>query len=352
MQPTQARPFHHQKNFKMENTALTTIQALDVSKYAGLLTTFKDRFSVHSETQKRALQVPYSLESKPRFDQFKALIKKEVGEFETGRKEFTRKLDEVKKLFPAAEQEMLALLEPIDQMEANWKRAELTKQQADLAEQAKAATKIRVVAEFVPRIEAMLIDLVYDAKVAYLDMLEKNEEAVAFVMNADTWQGLCRRAMNAIGGQDFSMDLVAAIAPRKEGLIASTTQSIHEFQAEADKSKGNKKALQAIGRTLGVSYSEQVAEAVENAEAAKVEAEMEIAETAQIAAPEVVIGTKFIPKPKDHKQVLEIFRHWLVEANPSVDEAAAQVSKAVTMCKREALKGTKWGGVDYIEDVK
>ena len=333
-------------------TQLATIQALDVAKYAGLLTAFKEKVEGYKGQVERAKAVPYSLESKPRFDQLKGVLKTAKSDFENERKVFTRQIDEVKKLFTAAEAELDPLVALIDGWEGDWKRAELKKQQDNAAEQAKAATKIRVIAEFVPKVEAMLIDLVYDAKVAYLEMLETDAETVPFTMSTDTWQGLCKRAMNAIGGQDFAMDLVSAIAPRKEALIAETSKSIHEFQLEADKSKGNVKALRAIGRTLGVSYSEQVAEAVSNTEAAKVEAEMEIAETAQIAQPEVVIGTKFIPTPKDHKQVLEIFRHWLVTANPSVDEAAAQIGKAMTMCKRDALKGTKWGGVDYIEDVR
>lgn len=334
------------------NTEIAVLQTLNVAQYAGLLTDFKAKLEIHKGTVERGLKVPYSIETKSKFDALTAIIKKDVSNFETERKVFTKKLDEVKGLFPAAEKEMLALLEPLAKLELDWKRAELLKQQEQQAAQLKEATRIRLIADFTPKVEAMLVDLIHEVKVDILDRMQGGEEVPAWTFTAESWQGLCKRAMMALGASEFGPDLVAAISPKKDELILETNKNITAFQSEADKSKGNKKALQAIGRTLGVSYQEAVIQAADNADAAKVEAEMQIAETAQVAAPAVVIGTKYIPTPTNHKEVLEIFRQWIVNENPSVEDACAQIGKAMTYCKRQALKGTKFGGVTYIEDAK
>jgi hypothetical protein len=296
--------------------------------------------------------VAYSPETKPKFDALKALIKKDVAAFEAERKVFTKKLDEVKGLFPAAEKEMLALLEPLDKLETDWKRSELAKQQEADALRLKEATRVRLIAEFVPKVEAMLIDFKHEIKCDILERSQAGEVVPDWVFSPEIWQGLCKRAMLAMGGSEYANELAGAIAPKKAELIAEAAKDIANFQADVKKSEGNAKALKAIGNTLGLTYREEAIQAADNAVAAKVEAEMEIAETAQIAAPEVVINTKYIPVPANHKEVLAIFTQWIANENPTVEEATAQISKAMTYCKRQALKGVKFGGVSYIEDVK
>lgn len=336
----------------MENSQIATIQSLDISAYADLLTTFTAKMDGYKVQLDKAKAIPYTLESKPRFDTLKAYIKKATSDFEEARKPLTSQLNAVNKLFTSAENEAKPLVTLIDGWETDWKRSERIKQDTVLAAQAQSATRIRVIAEFCPKVEALLIDLVYDSKVSFLTGLERDEEPIPFQIMNDTWQGLCKRAMAQIGGTDFQSELVASIAPLKEELIIRYSKEALDWQSETLKSKGNKAALQAIGRVMGLAYSEAVVEITDSAMAAKVEAEMTIAETAQISIPEVVIGTKFIPQPANLREVQEIFRHWLTQANPSVEEAYALIGKAATMCKRDALKGTKWGGVTYIEDVK
>lgn len=336
----------------MENTEIAVLQTLDVAQYAGLLTNFKAKLEVHKGTVERGLKVPYSLETKPKFDALVGLIKKDVSAFEAERKVFTKKLDEVKGLFPAAEKEMLALVEPLVKLETDWKRSELLRQQEEQAKQLKEATRIRLVAEFVPKVESILVDFKHEIKCDILERSQAGEEVPAWEFTQAIWQGLCKRAMLAMGASDFGPDLVTAIAPKKEELIQEAGKEIAAFQAEVAKSMGNDKALKSIGRTLGVSYQEAVVQAADSAVAAKVEAEMEIAQTAQIEAPAVQINTKFIPTPANLKEVLEIFRYWMATENPTIEEACAQIGKAMTFCKRKALKGEKLTGVTYIEDVK
>jgi len=335
-----------------QNTEIAVLQTLDVAQYAGLLTSFKAKFEVHKGTVERGLKVAYSPETKPKFDALVQLIKKDVSAFEAERKVFTKKLDEVKGLFPAAEKEMLALIEPLAKMELDWKRAEKAKQDEEDALRQKEATRIRLVAEFVPKVESILVDFKHEIKCDILERSQAGEEVPAWEFSQTIWQGLCKRAMLAMGGQDFANDLAAAIAPKKDELIQEAGKEIAAFQAEVTKSMGNDKALKSLGRTLGVSYQEAVVQAADNADAAKVEAEMEIAQVVQETAPAVQINTKFIPTPVNHKEVMEIFRHWLVNENPTVEDAYAQIGKAMTYCKRQALKGVKFGGVTYIEDVK
>lgn len=333
-------------------TEISNIQSLELARYADALTAFQSKVEGYKGQVERAKAVEYNLETKPRFDQLSSNIKKAGKEFEELRKPFTRQLDDVKKLFTTIEAECLSLLAPIEEKEKAWKRTELEAQQKAREAQELEATKKRVLAEFVPKVESLLVDLKYNVKVEYLKALEEGEEPIPFTMTSDTWQGICLQAMNAIGGQSFKADLIAAIAPTKDALITEATKDIHAWQSETLKSKGNKKALAAIGRNMGLVYSQEVVATADKAAASKVEAEMAIFESAQEAKPEVVINTKFIPAPKDLKQVMEIFRYWLGTANPSVEEAVAQCSKAMTACKRDALKGVKWNGIDYIEDVK
>jgi hypothetical protein len=331
---------------------IVKIQALDVQGAANILTEYTDRLAKAQEAFKSLSGLEYNAENKPKFDGFVAAVKSRSNELETKRKPFTSELNAVVKLFTAAEKGFLELAEPFVEKEKAWKRAELLKQQEAQAAQQKAADKIRLVAAFVPKVESMLLDLIHQAKVDYIDFLSTGEDPVLFEMTDDTWKGLCKSAMLALGAAEFGVELAAAIAPQKAELIGKTNQDVQAFQSEADKHKGNKKALQALGRTLGVSYQEAVIQAADNADAAKVEAEMAIAETAQIEMPAVAIGTKFIPTPTNHKEVLEIFRQWIANENPTVEDACAQIGKAMTYCKRQALKGTKFGGVTYIEDVK
>lgn len=333
----------------METTALQTIQSLDVQGAANLLTEYTGSLEKAKVVVENLLKLDYD---KAKYDPVIQGLKTRSSELETKRKPFTAELNAVVKLFTAAEKGFLELAEPLLAKEKAWKRAELEKQQAENVARQKEADRIRLVAAFVPKVESMLIDLKHEIKCDILDRMTQGEEVPAFEFTNDTWQGLCRKAMLALGAGDFKDELVAAIAGAKEKMLVDATLAIHEFQTECNKSKGNTKALQSIGRTLGVSYQEAVVQAADNAAAAKVEAEMEIAETAQVAAPEVVIGTKFIPTPQNHKEVLEIFRYWLATENPTVEDAAAQIGKAMTFCKRKALKGERLSGVTYIEDVK
>ena len=331
---------------------IAKLQALDVQGAANILTEYTDRLAKAQEAFKSLSGLEYNAENKPKFDGFVAAVKSRSNELETKRKPFTQELNAVVKLFTATEKGFLELADPILSKEKDWKRTELLKQQEADAIRQKEANKIRMVAEFVPKVEALLIDLIHQTKVDYIDFLSMGEDPILFEMTDDTWKGLCKFAMLALGAAEFGPELAQAIAPAKERLIAQTNQNVQAFQIDADKHKGNKKALQALGRTLGVTYQEAVKEAADNADAAKVEAEMAIAETAQVEMPAVAIGTKFIPTPTNHKEVLEIFRQWIANENPTVEDACAQIGKAMTYCKRQALKGTKFGGVTYIEDVK
>lgn len=336
----------------METTALQTIQNLDVQGAANILTEYQTSLEKAKGVVEGLKQTEYNPDTKPKFDAVIQGLKQRSTELEKKRKPFTSQLNDVVKLFTAVEKGFLELADPLLTKEKAWKQSELEAQRAKEAEQMREATRIRVIAEFVPKVEMMMVDLVHEVKRDLLDRSIAGEDVPPFTFSNETWQGLCKNAMSAIGGTDFQTDLVQSILPKKETMVLEATKSIHEFHSEVRKNTGKTKALQSLGRTLGVSYQEAAQQIADSAESAKVEAEMQIAEAAHVAHPETEIKTKYIPVPSNHKEVLEIFRYWLATENPSVEEAVAQIGKAMTYCKRLALKGTKLTNVTYIEDVK
>lgn len=336
----------------METTALQTIQTLDVQGAANILSVYSEKLKKAKEIQKRILSEPCTDENRPQKQLFIDTCKARKQEHEKERKPFTGTLNQIIKLFTSNENEFDHLTDPVVEQIKQYDRQKLEAQRAKEAEQMREATRIRVIAEFVPKVEMMMVDLVHEVKRDLLDRSIAGEEVPGFTFSNDTWQGLCKNAMSAIGGTDFQPDLIQSILPKKETMILDATKSIHEFHSEVRKNVGKTKALQSLGRTLGVIYQEAAQQVADSAESAKVEAEMQIAETAQLTQPEVEIKTKYIPVPANHKEVLEIFRYWLATENPSVEDACAQIGKAMTYCKRLALKGTKLSNVTYIEDVK
>lgn len=324
---------------KLDSAGIITIYETAEQRVAKARNLWNDKYK----------DMPYTPENAAAMESFEKNCKTAKTEINAARSPFTRQLAEIPKLFTVIEGELDTFSGGIAQKRLDFNRAALKKQEEEKAIQEREANKNRIIAAFVPDVKQHLLDLMLDVKQAYIGALIEGKEGDKFELGPDGWNAACGTILTRLNGADFRADLIAAIAPEKEGLIKSFNDNLQEWRLATMKSKGKVEALQNIGRALGLTYQQQREELATEKEAAELNVEVQ---AATVVPSEPEVKSKWVCKPKNTGEVLKVLSYWVGAENVSVEDLMKVCSKAFTMANRMGLKGEKIEGVTYEKDAK